>query len=394
MNWKSLTVRFCMLVLLAILPMSNISCVLTGKTAKQTAQPAVPKIKPVKVGFYVDDGSRNCGVLYWARLLAYSPQLEVTLLEADDIHSGKLNGLDLLVIPGGSSTRQCAKLKRSGMEIVRKFVADGGSYFGICAGFHCTLNRPERMRLLPFEYITGAGGNVAVLPVDISERGAKLLGIDRGRYHARYSHGPIARPGKEPGVGWGEVLGVYKGTVSPVGRPGGNFFDAPAIIHGRFGKGRVIATSFHPESNESTWAIGFGCIYAVTKVKPVPVFPKKQYRPVRVAFWAPAIVGKRCIQEWLELDRQPDLDLNPVSHGELNQGILSHSDVLIMTDGREEVYKALMDNRFMKDRITDFLNRGGRVLASGCGGKFLPQHKNVKILPVGESFVSEARRRP
>ena len=97
---------------------------------------------------------------------------------------------------------------------------------------------------------------MAVLPVDISERGAKLLGIDRGRYYARYSHGPIARPGKEPGVGWGEVLGVYKGTVSPVGRPGGNFFDAPAIIHGRFGKGKVIATSFHPESNESTWAIG------------------------------------------------------------------------------------------------------------------------------------------
>lgn len=394
MNWKSLTVRIGMLVLLAVLPMSNISCLLTGKTAKKTVQTDVPKIKPVKVGFYVDDGSRNCGVLFWARLLAYSPELELTLLEADDIHSGKLNGLDLLIIPGGSSARQCAKLKKTGLEIIRKFVADGGSYFGICAGFHCTLNRPERMRLLPFEYISGAGGNVAVLAVDISERGAKLLGIDRGRYHARYAHGPIARPGKEPGVGWGEVLGVYKGTVSPVGRPGGNFFDAPAIIHGRFGKGKVIATSFHPESNESTWQIGFGCIYAVTKVKPVPLFPKKQYRPVRVAFWAPAIVGKRCIREWLELDRQPDLDVNPVSHEDLNRGILSHSDVLILTDGREEVYKGLMDNRFMKERITNFLNRGGLVLASGSGGKFLPQHKNVKILPVGESFVREARKRP
>lgn len=394
MNWKSLTVRFGMLVLLAILQMANISCVLTGKTAKEASQPAVPKIKPVKVGFYVDDGSRNCGVLYWARLLAYSPQLELTLLEADDIHSGRLNGLDLLVIPGGSSARQCAKLKKSGMEIIRKFVADGGSFYGICAGFHCTLNRPERLRLLPFEYIPGAEGNTAVLAVDISERGGKLLGIDHGRYHVRYSHGPIARPGREPGVGWGEVLGAYKGTVSPDGRPVGNFFDTPAIIHGRFGKGKVIAAGFHPESNESTWQIGLGCIYAVTRVKPVPVFPKKRYRPVRVAYWAPAIVGKRCIREWLELDRQPDLDANPVSHEELNRGILSHSDVLILSDGREEIYKNLMDNRFMKDRITDFLNRGGRVLASGSGGKFLPQHKNVMILPVGKSFVDEARRRP
>ena len=310
MNWKSWTVRFGMPVLLAVLPMANISCVMTGKQpAGKTVQPAVPKIKRVKTGYYVDEGSRGSGVLHWARLLTYSPQIELILLDADDILSGKLNGLDLLIIPGGSSARQCAKLKKSGMEIVRRFVVAGGSYYGICAGFHCTLNRPERMRLMPFEYMSGAGGEVGILRVDITERGGKLLGVKPGRHLVHYSHGPISRPGKQPGPGWGEVLGVYKSTIGPIGRNGGNFLNAPAIIHGQFGKGRVIATSFHPEDNESSYEIGLGCIYAVTKVRPVPVFPKKNYRPVRVAFYSSATIGKRCIGEMLELDRQPDLDV-------------------------------------------------------------------------------------
>ena len=60
----------------------------------------------LKVGYYVDDGSRSNGAFYWAQLLFYSPQLEVTLLDAEDIRNGQLDKLDLLVIPGGSSASQ------------------------------------------------------------------------------------------------------------------------------------------------------------------------------------------------------------------------------------------------------------------------------------------------
>ena len=55
--------------------------------------------KKLKTGFYVDDGSRGNGAFTWAQLLFYSPQLEVTLLDGKDIRNGKLDNLDLLVVP-------------------------------------------------------------------------------------------------------------------------------------------------------------------------------------------------------------------------------------------------------------------------------------------------------
>ncbi|MBO5765460.1 MAG: hypothetical protein J6S24_04180 [Lentisphaeria bacterium] len=55
--------------------------------------------KKLKTGFYVDDGSRGNGAFTWAQLLFYSLQLEVTLLDGKDIRDGKLDNLDLLVVP-------------------------------------------------------------------------------------------------------------------------------------------------------------------------------------------------------------------------------------------------------------------------------------------------------
>ena len=248
--------------------------------------------KKLKVGFYVDDGSCNSGVFYWARLLYFSPQIEVTLVDGEDLRQGGLEGLDLLVVPGGSSARQCRSMGESGIESVRKFVKAGGSYVGVCAGFHSALNREKCIGLLPFRYLEDARGAAALLAVDISSRGAELMGIRPGRYMVRYSRGPIAGPCEPWEYGKGEVLGVYKSTVGPLGKPGGNFFGAPAVIHGNYGKGKVIATSFHPESHPVNHAIALGCIRAVTGVKPVPVFPKKNYRPVRVAIYTPGTIGK------------------------------------------------------------------------------------------------------
>ena len=48
--------------------------------------------KKLKVGFYVDDGSCNSGVFYWARLLYFSPQIEVTLVDGEDLRQGGLDG--------------------------------------------------------------------------------------------------------------------------------------------------------------------------------------------------------------------------------------------------------------------------------------------------------------
>ena len=380
--------RFRLLVLPALL-LAGSACVSQGKNTSGDDN----KTPRIKTGFYVDRGSRGSGVLHLARFLAYSPQLDLVLLDGEDLRAGRLKDVQLLVIPGGSSRLQCEAMKPEGMEAIRKFVADGGRYVGICAGFHCTLNRPERLRLLPFEYCQGAGGSQANLAVDLSEKAGQLLGIKPGRYMVRYSRGPISRPGKQPGEGWGEVLGVYKSTVGPVGRPGGNFFDAPAVIHGQFGKGKVIAASFHPESYQSSHPIALGCIYAVTGVKPAPVFPAQNPRPVRVGYYGPAIAGKYCIRAMLALDRHPDLDVIFIDGVSLNQGMLDHLDVFVLPHGIKSTYKGLFTRPFPKEQIEKFLRRGGLLLASGNAAEFLPDHPNAKRLPADADFVKEALTR-
>lgn len=372
---------FALQLLAAALILAGTGCAAPKNVQENSA------VKPVRTGFYVEHGSRSSGVLFWAQLLAYSPQLKLVLIDAEDIRRDKLDEIDLLVVPGGSSSLQCKALGPEGIQKVRDFVAKGGSYAGACAGFHCALDRPGRLRLLPFEYRPGAGGDTAMLPVEISEKGAKVMGIRPGVRRARYSHGPICRPGETPGGSRGEVLGVYKSTIPRSNNQGGDFYGAPAVIFGRFGKGKVIATSFHPESRESTHDIALGCIYAVTGVRPVPVYPRKDPRPLRVGFCSPGIIGKYCVDAMLALDRRSGIDVNFVDNQALCTDVLRHLDVLVVPHGAETAYKGMFTAEFLRARLIEFMDRGGTVLASGNGALHLPAHARMHALPPDADFV-------
>ena len=52
----------------------------------------------------------------------------------DEVLNGILNETDILVFPGGSSGSYHLSLGTDGMELIRQFVRNGGSYFGICGG--------------------------------------------------------------------------------------------------------------------------------------------------------------------------------------------------------------------------------------------------------------------
>ena len=348
---------------------------------------AAEELPKLKVGFYVDSGSRGGGTLRWAQFLHYSPQFDVTLLDGQDLRNGKLDGLDLLVIPGGSSEKQCAAMGEEGKAAVRRLVAAGGKYVGICAGYHCALNSPGRIGLFPFVWMGSAG--ITTLKVELFDNAEKVLGIPKGNYLVRYSKGPIAKSaplaGNTPATA--EVLGVYRSSFGPAGKPEVNFAGTPAMLFGTYGKGKVIATSFHPELRKETWPIAFGCVYAMTGVRPTPQFPAKNARPVRVGYYSPTIIGKRCIREVLELDRERDIELSFVSGADLKKRELKDLDVMIFADGVQEAYRSLASRRKI---ITVFMTRGGRVLASGNGAEHLPGHRNLTILPVGTPFVEAA----
>ena len=329
--------------------------------------------KILKVALYTEKGSRGSGPLHLARILATSPQTSLTLMESADIKAGRLSEVDLLLIPGGSSHLQCLALGEEGKEEVRKFVRNGGAYVGVCAGFHCTLNRKERIGLMPFEYREGAGGAAGPVIVEISPRGAEVLGIAPGRRRVKYSRGPISKPGKPWEYGKAEVLGVYKTTISPVGRPGGDFLNAPAIIFGNYGKGKVIATSFHPEADTFNEDILLGCIAAVTGVRLTPVAPKKVFHPYQAAYFHSPAVAKSCtgaVREYLSLLHHPRLAVH------LSPAFSDQVDIVFLPEGGEKSY-ASFKNGPRREQLLKFLDRGGIVLASASAMKFMPKHPGV-----------------
>ena len=359
----------------------------SGPAAKTAAKPAE---KRIKAALYLDQGSMGSGVFHWARLLHYSPQIELSFVDGKDIRGGRLNGLDLLVMPGGDNGKQCQAMTKEGREKVREFIRSGGNYVGTCAGLASALNDKYRLKLLPFSRKPKSGGKTATIAVDFSEAGAKVLGIDPGRHYVRYSGGPIPIPGKAVPDGSGKILAVYKSTASCYGKPEGNFFNEGAVIFGTLGKGKVIATGFHPEYWEVSRPIAAGCIFAVTGIKPSFEFPVQKPRALRAGFWSSGMPDARRIRDMLEADGSPDVDLMLVAAHEVELGMLRHLDVLIVAHDIHGTCKKHLGGKYVRSQVQAFLDRGGKIIVSGNGTECVPRHRNVIEVPVGSSLAETA----
>jgi hypothetical protein len=56
----------------------------------------------------------------------------------------------LLVVPGGFARKKLEALGPAGIEAVRRFVASGGAYLGICGGAGLALSDPDGLSLCPW----------------------------------------------------------------------------------------------------------------------------------------------------------------------------------------------------------------------------------------------------
>ena len=365
------------------------SCATAGNKEKPEAEKPA---KRLKAALYLDSGSQGSGVFRWARLLEYSPQFELCFVNGKDVRDGKLAGVDMLVMPGGWSPSQYKAMREEGAQKVREFIRAGGTYVGTCAGLACTLNDAGRLKLLPFTRKQNAGGKSALIAVDFTEEGAKVMDIAPGRYVVRYSGGPIPLPGKAIPDGSGKILAIYKSTASYYDKPEGNFFDDGAVIFGTFGKGKVIATGFHPEVQESTHPIVAGCIYAVTGVKPTFEFPVKNRHPLRVGFWCTGTPDARRIRDMFDVDKNPDADMILTDSRQVEQGMLHHLDVLVVAHDSFGTCKKHLSGQYVSGQVKAFLERGGRIVVSGSGAESVPRHPNVIEVPVGASLAEAALR--
>ena len=134
----------------------------------------------------------------------------------------EVDGLDVLIIPGGESTTLLKLLAGSGIEAsARNLLARGGAILGTCAG-----------AILLASKVTGpaqASWNMIDIDVERNAYGRQIdsfeATLDPPRYKGIFIRAPrIVRVGE--GV---EVLARYRGE--------------PVLVR----EGRVFAASFHPE---------------------------------------------------------------------------------------------------------------------------------------------------
>ncbi len=180
-----------MVLLLAVALLAVAQSVLAAEVSHETGN--APKIK---VALYLDIGCKGGGIIHLAKLLRSSPEVTCDFLNAADVMDGKLGGYDVLVMPGGSGYERYMQMREKGFEMIRKYIREGGNYYGICAGIALALNDPKRLRLIPYtrEKTPPRGGYSAA--IKLNERAQELLGIPASTRYFRYHDGPLPAKGK------------------------------------------------------------------------------------------------------------------------------------------------------------------------------------------------------
>ncbi len=168
------------------------------------------------------------------------------LSAAEVIEGSWVNEEALFVMPGGASTPYSEKLKGEGINRIRDFVKNGGSYLGICAGAYFGAERTSFNKGMPDEIenecqtglFKGTASGPVFPPYDPdSNAGCKAVEIDArgtGKFKVFYNGGCSFQA--DEGFKDYETVAVYSQKGNEV-----------AVIFLPFGAGRVVLSGVHFE---------------------------------------------------------------------------------------------------------------------------------------------------
>ncbi|ETX12689.1 hypothetical protein MUS1_02080 [Marinomonas ushuaiensis DSM 15871] len=219
----------------------------------------------MNIQIYTDNVSAN-HILYYALARLYGKN-SVCFINANEILNGALNSdVDLFVMPGGASRYKADKLNGAANRLIKTYVEQGGRYLGICGGAYMGCNVTIWAQGLPHEIIVenelSFFSGAAIGPIEVFGRGdnynqtdAHLVTLEyQGKLvDSLYLGGCVFQSDAADD----NELSGYKVLAS--------FADLPekpaAIVSGRFGQGRWLLCSTHPEyDNEAIELVDFNVI--------------------------------------------------------------------------------------------------------------------------------------
>jgi hypothetical protein len=205
----------------------------------------------VRLAIYAGKGTRR-GMHHLITEMEEMPGSLVLPIGSDEIDAGALSQFNVVLFPGGSSTRQGESLGDFNRQEVRSFVDRGGGYVGICAGAYlATAEFPWALHILDAKtyskhWMRGEG----VVQMELTPEGRKILGATESLYEVRYHHGPILLPAHASDLPEFLPLATFRTEVAEHGAPKGAMVGSPAIVASQFGKGRILCFSPHPDQTK------------------------------------------------------------------------------------------------------------------------------------------------
>jgi glutamine amidotransferase-like uncharacterized protein len=225
---------------------------------------AILKVPHVTVGVVAFENGDVASTNRLIEVLRSERSFDVRSVRPVVIRSGALREYDVLVFPGGVARQQGEALGAEGRDAVREFLRRGGGYVGICAGaFLAISGNVEALGVIDARSLSGdreipgwgavsfSARRSGVVDLQLSSVGREGLEGVPEVIPVHYSGGPILVPAGRQDLPDYVTWATFRNEVWSFEFQRGTMIDTPAIIAGRFGKGRVIAISPHPEATRA-----------------------------------------------------------------------------------------------------------------------------------------------
>ena len=307
--------------------------------------------KPLRAGIFQNESNSNISI---ARMLDLSPEYELVFLAPEDYLNGTLDGLDLVIQPGGGCTKQYKALGEKGAEALKRFVRGGGKYYGVCAGAFLAMQQSRegypRLGLVPFKgddpsHYRGK----APIKIALTDEGKEVFEGSKPGRTVIYAGGPAAIPGEKVEDSDVKVLAKYAGSIINVQNPMPveSMAGKGAFIGGRVGKGKVFLSCPHPEMEESAYDLVRSAFKYLTGVYPAPAYLERTRGAISVKYRS----TDKASAEFLFNTVNKDSRFYVWSGKYLED--LTHVDVVVMT--------GTVSDGDLKT-LRHFISRGGRVV--------------------------------
>ncbi len=207
------------------------------------------------------DESFLWGVMTWRALRETG--LPFDLLRSEDVRGGALSRYRMIFVPGGWASNKISALGEEGSREIRRFVAAGGSYLGICGGAGMATEdgvgllpvrrKPSRERVPSFSgpILLSCGDHAIWQGIErprfcawwpsqlmvMDHRVRVLASYEEAQPDAFSSDIKVADGG---GIGWPDLEQRYGILLDPARLAG-----EPAVLEGSFGRGKVILSLIH-----------------------------------------------------------------------------------------------------------------------------------------------------